>query len=214
VNQHRVHGSRAAVRGGARRWSMLATTALASSATAIFALHLLRPVLHPVRRRLSEYAIGPYGAAMTAAFVLFGGCLYGLSRAVHATGERSRAVRGIRALLLVAAAGMVLAGVFRTETGPSPGWGEIVHSRASALGFVALIGAAVLGATGARDTLAWGRSRRAADTLTALAVVCAALSPVTHDGPWNGLVQRLSYAALAGWLLLLARAVARTQQPE
>ena len=72
----------------------------------------------------------------------------------------------------------------------------------------------MLGATGARDTLAWGRSRRAADTLTALAVVCAALSPVTHDGPWNGLVQRLSYAALAGWLLLLARAVARTQQPE
>jgi hypothetical protein len=121
-------------------------------------------------------------------------------------------MRLLEALLGIAGVGMIVSGAFETQVGPSAvEWQEVVHSQASALAFMALIAAALLSATAARDVLAWGAARGPADVITALATVSAAISPVTHDGPWAGLVQRLSYAAVLCWLLLAAGATARAR---
>jgi hypothetical protein len=193
-----------------RRWSRAATAAFLASAVMIAVLHVLRSDLDPVRRRLSEYAVGQFGWLMTAAFVVFGVGLCALGRGVRATGATAPSMRVLHALLAVAGVGMILSGIFETQIGPgSVAWREVIHSQASASAFMALIAAALLSATVARDAMAWGASRAAADAVTALATVSAVISPLTHDGPWAGLVQRLSYAAVLCWLLLAARATAR-----
>lgn len=192
------------------RWSRAARAAFLVSAAMVAVLHVLRSDLDPVRRRLSEYAIGTFGAAMTAAFVLFGLGLYALSRAVRSVDTVTPTMRVLRVLLLVAGIGMIVSGVVETQVGPGAvAWREIVHSQASALAFVALIAAALLTATLARSTVAWDGSRRAADVITGLATGSALISPLAHDGPWAGLVQRLSYVAVLCWLLLTAAATAR-----
>jgi hypothetical protein len=200
-----------ALRGSApRRWSRAACAALLTSLTAIVVLHVLRPDLDPVRRRLSEYAVGRFGGLMTATFVLFGLGLYALSRGVRSVDATMPAMRVLRALLSTAALGMIVSGIFETQVVTPPGWREIIHSRASALAFVALITAALWTATVTRRAMAWGAARRVADAITALATLSALIGPLTHDGPWAGMVQRLSYLAVLCWLLLAARAIART----
>jgi uncharacterized protein DUF998 len=47
----------------------LAIGCFAAVLAAILSLHVLRPDFNPVTHRLSEYAIGPYGYLMTAAFL-------------------------------------------------------------------------------------------------------------------------------------------------
>ncbi|HSK96887.1 MAG TPA: DUF998 domain-containing protein [Euzebyales bacterium] len=188
----------------------MARAAFLASTSAVVALHVVRADLDPVRRRLSEYAIGPVGGLMTAAFVLLGLGLYALSRAVRSVDATTPGMRVFRALLGVAAIGMTVSAVFETRPVTPPGWREILHSRASALAFVALIAAALWTATVARDALAWGTSRSAADVVTAVATLGAVIGPLAHDGPWAGMVQRLSYVAVLGWLLLTAAATART----
>ena len=200
--------------GGAApyRWSRAARSAFLASAGMVAVLHALRSDLDPVRRRLSEYAVGQSGWLMTAAFVVFGLGLCALSRGVRSAGAMAPSMRLLEALLGIAGVGMIVSGAFETQVGPSAvEWQEVVHSQASALAFMALIAAALLSATAARDVLAWGAARGPADVITALATVSAAISPVTHDGPWAGLVQRLSYAAVLCWLLLAAGATARAR---
>ena len=196
-----------------RRWSHVATAAFVGSMAAVVALHVLRPDLDPVRRRLSEYAVGRFGGLMTAAFVLLGLGLYALSRGVRAAGATTPATRVLRVLLSIAAIGMIVSGVFETRPVTPPGWREIVHSRASALAFVALITAAVWTATVAREVVAWGATRGVADAVAAIATLGAVIGPLAHDGPWAGMVQRMSYVAVLCWLLLAAAATARTRPP-
>lgn len=193
------------------RWSRAAGSAFVASTAVVVLLHLLRPDLDPVQRRLSEYAVGRFGWLMTTAFVLFGAGLFALGRAVRSAGALTPTMRLVRVLLIIAGIGMTLSGIFETQLGPPVvQWREIVHSQASALAFVALVASAVLTATAARTAMDWGPFRRAADVITALATGSAVVSPMTHDGPWAGLVQRSSYVAVVCWLLLATAAAART----
>jgi hypothetical protein len=193
-----------------RGWSRAARAGFLASMTAVVVLHVVRADLDPIGRRLSEYAVGRFGWLMTAAFVLFGLGLYALSRGVRSVDPATPPMKVLRVLLVIAAAGMTVSAVFETQAATPPEWREIVHSRASALAFVALIAAALWTATVARRALAWGAARGAADVITTLATLSAVISPVTHDGPWTGLVQRLSYLAVLCWLLLASSAAART----
>jgi hypothetical protein len=199
--------------GASNCWSRFAGTAFVASTTAVVLLHVLRPDLDPVRRRLSEYAVGRFGGLMTAAFVLFGCGLCALSRAVRPADATTPTLQALQVLLGIAGVGMILSGIFETQIGsPVTAWREIVHSQASALAFVALVAAAVLTATAARGAMAWGPWRVAADAITVVATLSAAISPITHDGPWAGLVQRVSYLAVLCWLLVVTAATARTRR--
>lgn len=171
---------------------------LFASAGSLLLLHLLRRDLNPIERRLSEYAIGPYGVLMTAALFAMGLALGALSVQLAAARSASGIRRLVAPLIGVAGVGLILAGIFRTGTDSL--LVEIIHSRASGAAVLALTGAAVASVTGP----ATGRQGRASRAVTVAAVVAVAIGPILHDTRWSGIGQRVVWLALAAWLLITA----------
>lgn len=198
----------------ARRWRAAATSAVLASIAAIVALHVLRPDLDPAGHRLSEYATGPWGWLMTAAFVAFAGSMWAVRRVL----QPRAGLGAVRLLLALAAGGMLLSAVFETDVTSPAATRELVHSMASSAAFICLIAAALWMSTVARTAVTWPMPAVVTDVVTALATLGAVLSPITHDGGWTGVVQRCSYLAIAVWLLLLAcatpAAMARSTGPD
>jgi hypothetical protein len=187
----------------------LAAASLALSllgVVAVIALHVLRPELAPMSHRLSEYAIGQYGGLMTTAFVCIGAGLLTLAGAIVAA-DRRRLYRLVALAVGIAGVGMVTSGLYRTDAARSGATADAVHSLASGLATLALIGAAV----------AWTvlGSRRAAPLLLAVtAVVLGATSPALHRSRWTGLSQRLLWLTLLMWAVLAACELARRAAPD
>lgn len=77
-------------------------------------LHVLRPDLDPTWRVISEYALGPYGWMMQAAFFALALATASLGVAAYAQARTFGGYLGL-VLLLLTAIGMVLAGVFVTD---------------------------------------------------------------------------------------------------
>jgi hypothetical protein len=177
---------------------------VAAGAGAVLALHAVRPDLEPASHRLSEYAVGPWGWLMTAAFLALAAGMWLLRRALPAAGR----LRPVRALLAVAAVGLVLSALFRTDVTTPDALRETVHTVASSSALLSLVAAAAWTITLGARAIAWRRARVPAGVATAVCVLGVALSPVAHDGPWTGVVQRLSYLCLTVWMLLVCRAIA------
>jgi hypothetical protein len=163
---------------------------------AVLVLHVLRPDLAPLSHRLSEYAIGRYGGLMTAAFVCVGAGLLTLSGAIVGA-DRRLISRVVAAAVGVAGVGMVLSGLYRTEASGQGATAGAVHSAASGMATLALIGAAVV-------WTAVGPRRAAPVLLAAMAVVLGAVSPALHRSRWSGLSQRLLWLTLLGWAVIAA----------
>ena len=96
---------------------LAARSTIAGSATFVLllaALHAIKPELDPSWRFISEYAIGEHGWLMVLAFFVL--ALSHISLAVAVRSElRSTGGRIALALLLVSAAGLVIAGLFTTD---------------------------------------------------------------------------------------------------
>ena len=175
-------------------------TLLAGGGVCVTALHVLRPELEPRADRISEYAIGRYGPVMTAAFLAMGlGALVMATLVVEVGGRWSR---GVGAAIGAAGVGLVMAGIWRTDPTRSGVLADSIHSRASALATVTLIGAA----------LAWSvvrhpRPRRfdVASSLAVIAAVLGASGPALHDSSWSGASQRLLWLVLLAWLIVTGR---------
>jgi undecaprenyl-diphosphatase len=166
----------------------------------IVALHVLRRDLAPSGHRISEYAIGPYGALMAVAFVAIGLGLLALGAAIAAsTTDRPAAV--VAAIIAAAGLGMVASGIWRTDPGRSGATTDAIHSAASAFATLALIVAAV----------GWSAVRRrgrhhpdVGAVLAVMAAVLGALSPALHRSSWTGVSQRLLWLTLLAWLMVTA----------
>jgi drug/metabolite transporter (DMT)-like permease len=173
--------------------------ALWLSVTCVVVLHLLRVDLAPVGHRLSEYANGPHGWIMTVAFVTLGVGLLALGIALraHSDGYRFAWIGPLAAIS--GGFGMVVAGAFKTGGSDSR---ELVHSRASALGTIAIVILALA------FTFVYARLKPRPDQFgTALALAGAMLvvmSSFFHETRWTGLSQRILWLALVVWLLRTA----------
>lgn len=148
--------------------------------------------LDPVHRRLSEYATGGYGIAMTAAFLLVGiglGSLGVMLMRAHAV------VVGIA--LTVAGVAMMVSGVFPTDPNADTA-AETVHSNASAFATFLVVCASVW----------WSfRDRRASISSRVLAVAGVALviaSVILHDSSISGASQRVLWGTLLAWVVVTA----------
>ena len=71
-------------------------------------LHFLQPGYDPSTQLMSELALGRYGGAMTAAFGGLAVAVFGIQASIGASG----AGKGLRAVLVGAAAFFLLAGIF------------------------------------------------------------------------------------------------------
>lgn len=191
----RARGSTAAAR--------TAAVAALVAAAAVLALHALRRDLEPASHRLSEYATGPWGWLMTLAFAAVAAGVWLLRRALPADDR----VRPVPVLLVVASIGFVMSAAFPTDPLMGDAVRERVHSAASTGALVSLVAAALWTVTLGAGAIGWRRARGPARVAVAVAALGVLVSPVVHDSPWTGAVQRLSYLALTVWMLLLCRAV-------
>ena len=203
ARSQRPPGAHEAGRPGVGSNAAAAAAATVIALAAVSALHALRRELEPASHRLSEYATGPWGWLMTLAFAAVATGVWLLRRALPA----SDALRPVRTLLTVAASGFVLSAVVPTDPAQPDAVGETVHSVASTGALVALTTAALWTVTVGARALGWHGARGPAGASTAVAALGLLISPLVHDSPWTGAVQRLCYLALTVWLLLACRAV-------
>jgi hypothetical protein len=143
---------------------------------------------------------------MTAAFVCVGAGLLTLAGAIVAA-ERPWVRRLVAVAVGIAGVGMVVSGLYRTDAVRSGATADAVHSTASGVATLALIGATV-------SWTAFGSRRAAPLLLAAIAVVLGATSPALHRSRWTGLSQRLLWLTLLMWAVLAACELARRAAPD
>lgn len=176
-----------------RRVGHVGLALLATAVACVVVLHILRPRVSPIERRLSEYAVGPYGWLMDTAFVTTAGGLTALAILLAGSPGRPRLVP---AALVVAAVALVLSALFRLDA--TDNVNDAIHRWASGTAAAAVAVAAVgwsVGGSGRRRP--W---RRGTDTpLALLALSLIVVSPLLHETFLTGINQRLVWAALIAW---------------
>ena len=163
----------------------------------VVALHVIRPRVSPIERRLSEYALGPYGWLMDTALMATAGGLAALAIFLTRSAGRPRLVP---AALVVSAIALVLSAIYRLDV--TDNGDDVFHRWASgtaaAAVVVATLGWSVVGAGRRRP---W---RRGPDRLLAIvALGLAVLSLMLHETYLTGINQRLVWAALIAWSVVV-----------
>ena len=174
-------------------------------------LHLINPALDPVDHQISEYALGPSGWLMTVAFLVVGAGMVALG-----VGLRRSLTPGPRvwAAWLIAVTGVSFVGlaVFPTDAlladGTTVGtFSGQMHILVSAVGPLFLVvGAFVLRGVFARDPR-WHPLARVtgwfAVAMTLWYLISGTVVVVFGPGSYTGVVQRLFWLELLGWLTVI-----------
>ena len=185
---------------------------VAAGGAAIAALHLLRPELGPTGHRLSEYANGPYGYVMTTAFIVIGVGLVAMGLALLRADDGWQWSWVVAVTVAAAGVGMVVSGIYPTDTEGAGSTSETIHSRASAFATLALIAAAVVWSMVRPRTEPRGR-RDAARVLAITAAAAGGASPLLHRSAWTGVSQRLLWLTLMAWLIVTAWGLRPERRP-
>lgn len=186
---------------GARAWALSGTVLVAAGIVVVLALHLLAPDVDPVRRTLSQYALGPWKPAFDAGVL----AVAAGSAAVLAGLLRAGLVRwrGAAAVLLAAwTVCLVVVVAFEKidwSVGPTPT--GYLHRYASLVAFVCLPAAALALGRAWRADVRWARFAAWTRGLAVLSLAWLAplllgfvLRPLTGVPWWQfvplGLVER------------------------
>jgi uncharacterized protein DUF998 len=174
---------------------------------AVVALHVLRPELNPVNHAVSNYAVGPYGYLMIAAFYALALSAFalalGLTRSMALTTQAQVAVL----LLNIASVGMVVMGIFPGDAHalhPPATITGIVHWFAAGVSFLSIIVAAFLLSNCFKTDEYWQAFRRLAFALALAMVVALLLYGMLALIGWIGIGQRIYITMSLTWLLLMA----------
>lgn len=207
------------IAGRAATAAQVSFVAAAAFLLLLAALHALKPEIDPSWRFISEYAIGDFGWMMSFAFLSLA-----LSHAALFTAVASQA-RGLTgriglALLLIGAAGLVLAGIFTTD-GITASPEEMttqgaLHNLGGTLGIVLPFAYGLISWSLARNP-AWAERRRPLFLAAGLALAGFLVSFISMGimlsqsggmfGPdvpvgWPNRLEILTYCA---WLLVASR---------
>ena len=142
---------------GARTWALSGTALVVAGVVAVLGLHVVAVEVDPVRRTLSQYALGPwkpvFDAGVLAVAAGSGAVLVGLVRAGLVSGRGPAAV--LLALWSVCLVVVVAFEKIDWSVGPTPT--GYVHRYASLLAFFCLPAAALLIGRAWRRDARWGR---------------------------------------------------------
>jgi hypothetical protein len=203
-------------------YSILAARAAIGSAalalTALGALHLLKPDIHPARTMMSQYALGRFGWVMAVCFAAFGVASAGVSVALMPDVHSLVGSIGL-GLLAVAAVGLVMAARFPMDPVSTPreqmSFTGRMHGVAFLLGVPCMVFAVLLVSL----ALVSQGSHRLLPMMTTTAVVWLSLfvmigimlkvgpgKPPDPNGPerFVGWPNRLLMVGYAVWLMLAA----------
>jgi hypothetical membrane protein len=162
------------------------------------ALHFLEPEYDPRYRFMSEYAWSAHGWLMTTTFFVLALALLTVALAVRNLYGPSRSARVGFGLLVVGAAGICVAGVFR---------GFPLHDVGGAVGLPSVVMAALLLSWSFRRAPGW-RPLFLITLLIALGMFTALLSMVIDVG-MPGLQQRIFLSLVWLWLAIVAHRLVR-----
>ena len=207
-------------RGGRPSVEVLGTIGLVCTGwflASVVVLHVINPGLGPVDHQISEYALGPWGWLMTVAFLVVGAGIVALG-----VGLRRSLTPGPRvwASWLIAATGVFFVGVavFPTDAQLADGttantFSGQMHVFAGTVGPLFLVvGAFVLRGVFARDPR-WHPLARVtgwfAVAMTLWYLISGTVVVAFGPGSYTGVVQRLFWLVLLGWLALIGARLRR-----
>lgn len=169
----------------------------------LVALHFLRTEYNPLSQTVSQYAVGPYGYFMTAAFYALGVGV--LALALGLLQSVSPPPRIGSSLLGVAAMAVVFVGIFPVDRGfeamPAT---EYVHDTALMIGFLSTLGAMItLSGRFAQDAR-WRSMGRISMALSFAAVIEFVVFIGLRNTLWIGVIQRAAIATILLWQFIAA----------
>jgi Protein of unknown function (DUF998) len=160
---------------------------------------ILRPDLNPLRRVMSNYAVGPRGYLMEIAFIAFGSGLLALSATIAGSRVDGRRARVGSGLVGVAGIGLFVAAIFPTDVNPDDMAVTVtgtVHVAAGVVTFLCLtVGCVALAG------VAW--TQPPATMVASVVAVVAFLIVVAGAAVGlRGLGQRIFLYTILAWLTL------------
>ncbi|HET9919410.1 MAG TPA: DUF998 domain-containing protein [Ktedonobacteraceae bacterium] len=196
---HVIHRNRQAA-----RFALASSVGVLYFIMAVVILHLLRPDLNPVTHAVSNYAVGPFGFLMTSAFFMLALSEFALAQGLVRGLACSRRARVSVALLNLAAAGLVVTGLFHSDVNaprPPASTSALLHWTGAGISFLSLMISIFLLSGCFKDDARWQSIYRlsygwGAGILLALAAY-GALAMID----WTGIGERIYIATSILWLL-------------
>jgi hypothetical membrane protein len=185
---------------GANRAKILRTIVFAGAAYYVLVgatLHVLEPEYDPRFKFMSDYAWSPHGWLMTTTFFVLALAILAVAFGIRDVPGSLPSARFGCGLLVVAALGASLAGVFR---------GFPLHDLASALGFPGMTLAALFLSWRFGQAVEW-RPLHRGTVVMSVGMLAALLSMIANVG-WPGLQQRAFLVLFLTWLCVVAHRLA------
>ena len=188
-----------------------AVVCFACFALGIAVMHALRPDYPPASHMISDYAVGPWGGVMTAAFgCASAGCLL-LAIGMVRSGPNSGWEWLMALLFAVVAEGLFVTALFPTDPpgAPSTRSGDI-HDISFMVNVGGIVAASLVAVVLSWRDVRWGGFRRlgAAFAVVLLFALVVQFKTLHHGMPY-GLANRFFVTVLIAWLISVALAIQR-----
>jgi uncharacterized protein DUF998 len=194
--------------GNILEWlSQIAIGGIVYFVVAIIILHVLRPEYNPINHAVSNYAVGPYGYLMTAAFYTLALSVFALALGLARSMVLTNQARVALLLLNIASVGMIVMGIFPGDVHalhPPATVTGVIHWTAAGASFASIMIAAFILSRCFKTDERWQAFQRSTLVL-AMAMVAALLAygALALVG-WIGVGQRVYIAVSLIWLLFVA----------
>ena len=187
--------------------SLIAIGGIVYFVVAIIILHFLRPEYNPINHAVSNYAVGPYGYLMTAAFYTLALSVFALALGLARSMVLTNQARVALLLLNIASVGMIVMGIFPGDVHalhPPATVTGVIHWTAAGASFASIMIAAFILSRCFKTDERWQAFQRSTLVL-AMAMVAALLvyGALALVG-WIGVGQRIYFAVSLMWLLFVA----------
>jgi hypothetical membrane protein len=175
--------------------------------TAVSVAEVLRPMYDPVRRTISELALGAHGSLLVSAFIALGLSLLALPAGMWSRVRTSLSSRVGLVLMLVCGVSSFVAAVFPTDlrsAAVATLTGE-VHGLSAGVGYVCMVIAMVLLSWDFRRDRQWRSFGLQSAVLTLIGVAALLAFGVAGDrSDIAGLLQRVMAGTVLFWAVLTA----------
>lgn len=190
--------------------SLIAIVGVAVSFAGVMILHAASADVDPFRDVMSHYANGSNGRLMSIVFYAFGASALALGLRLRTAIERHGVTRSFPVLLMLAGAGLIVAGVFEVDRSTAPHTiGETIHSNSAVGAFVMLIVAMLLFSIACRSDDRWWSFRWISLVLASVAGLAAVGTQFAGESTGSGAVQRVLAGSVLAWFLSTAIHVRR-----
>jgi len=186
--------------------ALLAIGGIVYFIVAIVVLHFLRPEYNPINHAVSNYAVGPYGYLMTAAFYALALSVFALALSLFRSIAHTSLSRVAILLLCLTSSGMVVMGIFPGDAHalhPPATITGVVHWTAAGTSFLSIMIAAFLLSSLFKTDERLQRFQRPCFNFALVMVGALLLFGILALVGWIGIGQRIYLAVCLLWLLIL-----------